>query len=135
MTEPLREKPNAEKMPRTASAGVIVNGHYAPPPKDADGKLWVRTTALIQADPQELYSLWHNVEAAPLWQEQVASVVSTGERTSHWVMESGSSTVEWDAEILAENRAAASHGGRSAVTPTMPARSSLRRLPADAARL
>jgi uncharacterized membrane protein len=37
-----------------------------------------------------------------LWQEQITSVVRTGERTSHWVMQSGSVSVEWDAEILAD---------------------------------
>ncbi len=102
MPQPLKEKPRAEEPPRMTGAGIIINGHYAPPPKDADGKLWIRTTALIQADPQELYTLWRNVEAAPLWQEQVTSVTSTGQRTSHWVMQSGNNTVEWDSEIMAD---------------------------------
>lgn len=102
MSQPLNEKPNAEEVPRLSGAGIIVNGHYAPPPADADGRMWVRTTALIKADPNQLYALWHNVEAAPLWQEELASVSRTGLRTSHWVMKSGSSTVEWDSEILAD---------------------------------
>lgn len=102
MPEHLKEKPNAEEVPRHASAGVIVNGHYAPPPVDGDGKLWVRTSALIQASPDELYTLWRNVEAAPLWQEQITSVTRTGDKTSHWIMQSGSSTIEWDSEILAD---------------------------------
>lgn len=102
MPEHLKEKPNAEEVPRSGSAGMIVNGHYAPPPVDGDGKQWVRTSVLIKGDPGELYRLWHNVEAAPLWQEQIASVVRTGEKTSHWIMQSGSSTIEWDSEILAD---------------------------------
>jgi uncharacterized membrane protein len=73
-----------------------------PPPADGDGKMWVRRTALIQGGPQELYTLWRNVEAAPLWQEQITSVVETGPKTSHWVMQSGDKTVEWDSEILAD---------------------------------
>jgi uncharacterized membrane protein len=98
----LKEKPNAEALPLEASAGLILNGRYLSPPKDADGKQWIRTTALVQADPAELYTLWRNVEKAPLWQEQIASVGSTGPATSHWVMKSNDHTIEWDSEILAD---------------------------------
>jgi uncharacterized membrane protein len=73
-----------------------------PPPADADGKIWARTTALIQASPQDLYGLWRNVEAIPLWQEEIISVSETGPSTSHWVMKSGDKTVEWDSEIMAD---------------------------------
>jgi hypothetical protein len=47
MSEALREKPNAEQLPESASAGVILNGRYLPPPEDKDGKIWIRTSALI----------------------------------------------------------------------------------------
>jgi uncharacterized membrane protein len=106
MSNALNEKPNAEPLPTGLSAGVVLNGRYLPPPEDADGKLWVRTTALIHADPEELYALWRSVEAAPQWQEQIERVVVTGENTSHWVMRAGAKakddekTVEWDSEIL-----------------------------------
>jgi uncharacterized membrane protein len=109
MSEALNEKPNAEPLPKTASAGVILNGRYLPPPEDKDGKIWVRTSALIHADVQELYEMWRDVEAAPLWQEQIEKVTRTGETTSHWVMRSGTEdkndedknkTIEWDSEIL-----------------------------------
>jgi uncharacterized membrane protein len=102
MTPELNAKPHAEPLPRSSGASIILNGRYCPPPDDSSGKMWVRTTALIQGEPRELYSIWRNVEAAPLWQEQIVSVVVTGERTSHWVMQNGSSTLEWDAEILAD---------------------------------
>jgi uncharacterized membrane protein len=98
----LQEKPNAEPLPRSASAGVMLNGRYMPPPVDADGKLWVRTSALIQSTPEELYQLWRNIEAAPLWQEEIAEVRKTGDSTSHWVMRSGDKTIEWDSEVLAD---------------------------------
>ena len=65
MSKALNEKPNAEPLPATASAGVILNGRYLPPPEDKDGKIWVRTSALIQASAEDLYSLWRDVEAAP----------------------------------------------------------------------
>ena len=71
MTDALREKPNAEPLQRAASAGVVVEGKYIPPPEDRDGRSWVRTTALVQADPQTLYQLWNDLENVPQWQEQI----------------------------------------------------------------
>jgi uncharacterized membrane protein len=106
MSKALNEKPNAEPLPVGASAGVILNGRYLPPPEDKDGKIWVRTSALIHADADDLYRLWRDVEAAPLWQEQIEKVSRTGEATSHWVMRSGAKdkgedkTIEWDSEVL-----------------------------------
>jgi len=106
MSKALNEKPNAEPLPDAASASVILNGRYLPPPEDKDGKLWVRTSALIHADAEELYRMWRDVEAAPLWQEQIERVTQTGERTSHWVMRAGAKDndqdkmIEWDSEIL-----------------------------------
>ena len=89
MSKALNEKPNAEPLPMVASAGVMLNGRYLPPPEDKDGKTWVITSALIHADAQKLYNMWRDVEAAPLWQEQIKRVTRTGETTSHWVMKSG----------------------------------------------
>ena len=99
----LNEKPNAEVLPATGSVGIIVDGRYLPPPEDKDGKLWVRTSALIQRDRDELYALWRNVTTAPAWQEQITQVLVTGNRTSHWVMRSDDKTIEWDSEILADD--------------------------------
>jgi uncharacterized membrane protein len=98
----LNEKPNAEWLPTSAAAGVIIDGRYLPPPEDGDGKLWVRTTALIQGNSQDLYALWRDVKAAPAWQEQIVQVLVTGDLTSHWVMKSDEKTTEWDSEILAD---------------------------------
>jgi uncharacterized membrane protein len=102
MSHALREKPYAEQLPVTGAAAMILDGRYLPPPEDKDGKLWVRTSALIQATPDGLYAMWRDVEAAPVWQEQITQVVATGERTSRWVMESGGKTIEWDSEVLAD---------------------------------
>ena len=79
MSQALNEKPNAEPLPTAASAGVTVNGKYLPAPEDKDGKIWVRTSALIQADANDLYQLWHDIENAPRWQEQIAQVIKTGQ--------------------------------------------------------
>lgn len=83
-------------------ANVVLDGRYMPPPADGAGKLWVRTSALIKGEPETLYGIWRNVETAPLWQEQIMSVTRTGEKTSHWVMQNASGTMEWDSEIMAE---------------------------------
>ena len=108
MSRALNEKPNAEPLPTLASAGVTLNGRYLPPPEDKDGKMWVRTSALIHASAEDLYNMWRDVEAAPLWQEQIEKVTRTGETTSHWVMrpvanssdKDKDKTVEWDSAIL-----------------------------------
>ena len=101
----LTEKPAAEILPLSAGASALLQGHYAPPPKDANGKRWVRTSALVQATQEELYSLWRDLEKVPNWQEEITSVEITGARTSHWTMKHGDKTLQWDAEILADEPA------------------------------
>ena len=64
----------------SGAAGTFLNRHYAPPPADKDGKLWVRTSVLVLRSPSELYSLWRDVEKAPLWQEQIVEVRATGRK-------------------------------------------------------
>ena len=96
----LNERPAAEELPRSSGASALLNGHYAPPPQDRDGKQWVRTSALVQASAAELYELWRDLESTPKWQEEITSVVMTGPVTSHWTMKHDDKTVEWDAVIL-----------------------------------
>ncbi len=100
MCAALNEKPGADVLPKVSGASVLLDGRYRPPPEDKDGKRWVRTTALVQAEPEVLYGMWHDVESIPLWQELITSVVKTGPATSHWVMQDGDKTIEWDAEVL-----------------------------------
>jgi uncharacterized membrane protein len=102
MKEVLTEKPNAETLPRIGGASAFQDGRYMPPPQDKDGKQWIRTSVLVQAEPAELYAMWHQLEEAPLWQEQIESVVRTGPKTSRWTMRNDNSTIEWDSEILAD---------------------------------
>lgn len=106
MTTPLTEKPNAEPLPETSAASVILNGRYLPPPADQDGKLWVRTSALVQSDRMKLYDLWHDVESAPRWQEHIVEVAATGPKTSRWTMKTSNKddadTITWDSEVIAD---------------------------------
>lgn len=78
----------------------LQDGHYVAPPEDNDGWIRVRTSAIIQADADTLYQLWHHVEKAPQWQEQLKEVVITGPNTSHWVLLRGNTTIAWDAEVV-----------------------------------
>lgn len=103
MDHAFTERPHAEDLPQSGAAGIILNGHYLPPPVDKDGKQWVRTSALILKPAAELYELWRDVEKAPLWQEQIAEVRAISPTTSHWVMLSGDDpdkSIEWDSEVL-----------------------------------
>ena len=86
----------------SASAEVIVNDRYLPPPEDKDGKIWVRTSAVIQASPEFLYQLWRNVETAPVWQQEISQVIRTSATTSRWTMRSGNKTIEWDSQVIAD---------------------------------
>jgi uncharacterized membrane protein len=98
----LNNKTQAEVQPGFGSVGTMLNGRYMPPPVDKDGKIWVRTSALVQAGPEQLYQLWRDLESVPKWQEMISSVVQTGEKTSHWTMQSGDNKLEWDSEILTD---------------------------------
>jgi len=102
MSSALNERPSAEALPVSSGAAVLQDGHYLPPPEDKDGKQWVRTTALVQRTPQELYNLWRATENAPLWQEQIEVVVITGVNTYRWTMKDGDKMLTWDAEIVAD---------------------------------
>ena len=102
MSSALSERPSAEALPVSSGAAVLQDGHYLPPPEDKDGKQWVRTTALVQRTPHELYNLWRATENAPLWQEQIEVVVITGVNTSRWTMKDGDKMLTWDAEIVAD---------------------------------
>lgn len=98
----LNEMPAAEPLPRSTAVSTVLNGRYMPPPADEDGKIWVRTSALVQSSPNDLYELWRDVESAPLWQEEILDVVRTGPTTSRWTMKSGDKTITWDSEIMAD---------------------------------
>jgi len=57
MAELLTEKPNAETVPLSGAVGTIIDGHYLPSPQGKDGKIWARTSMLIQTKPEDLYSV------------------------------------------------------------------------------
>lgn len=99
-----QESTRADQLPQESGAASLLNGHYAPPPEDRDGKLWVRTSVVVQLDAQRLYDMWRDVESSPAWHERIVSVTKTGPKIYHWVMqdEPGDRTLEWDFEILSD---------------------------------
>jgi uncharacterized membrane protein len=100
----LSEKPMAETLPRQSGAGSLLDGHYAPPPKDEGGQTWIRTSVVIQSTPQRLYEMWRNVEEAPAWHERVVNVRRLEGDVYRWTMrdEPGDDLLEWDYQILAD---------------------------------
>jgi uncharacterized membrane protein len=54
----------------------------------------------INRPPEEIYRFWRRLENLPRFMTHLRSVASTGDRTSHWVVEALGTTVEWDAEIV-----------------------------------
>lgn len=100
MADVLRESPNAVARTSEGRTGVVLDGRSMAPPVDKDGKTWARATALIQGRPADLYALWRDLESTPKWQEMITAVRATGPKTSHWVMNAGGKTIEWDSEIL-----------------------------------
>jgi uncharacterized membrane protein len=104
MATALNEKPKADVLPSESGTASLLNGHYAPPPTDEDGKTWVRTSVVVQAPANKLYHMWRDVEAAPAWHERIIEARRIGDTTFHWVMrdEPGDNTLEWDFEILAD---------------------------------
>ena len=98
----ITERPAAEQHPISSGASALLNGHYSPPPEDSEGRQWVRTSVLVQASVDDLYSLWRDLDRVPSWQEEITDVSTTGPTSSHWTMKHGDKTLEWDAEILAD---------------------------------
>lgn len=95
----------AELETTAGAPGIVMGGRYMPPPADKDGKLWVRTSALIQASPHALYMLWRDTEKAPQWQEQIVSAEALDANTIQWTMVKGKDEdklVRWTTEILAD---------------------------------
>ena len=63
----------------------------------------VRASFTILKSPEELYRFWRNLENLPRFMKHVESVTDLGGNRSHWVVRAPAGrTIEWDAEIVAE---------------------------------
>lgn len=69
---------------------------------------------IVKGELSEIFDLWANFEIFPNFMKPINSVVKTGERTSHWVVEGPfGKTLEWDAETTTFEKIGASHGTAS----------------------
>jgi uncharacterized membrane protein len=67
------------------------------------GRVHVKKAVTINKSPAELYSFWRNFENLPRFMTHLESVVTTGEKTSHWKAKAPLGTsVEWDAEVTSD---------------------------------
>jgi uncharacterized membrane protein len=63
----------------------------------------IEQSITIGSSPKELYRFWRNLENLPQFIEDLESVTSIDDSTSHWVASGpGSKKVEWNAEIYNE---------------------------------
>ena len=86
----------------TGSFDAVADAAPAAADEDHSGRIRVRSSVVIQADPVCVYQLWRDVESAPIWQEQIVSVTLRSATLSHWVMKSRDLAIEWDIEIFAD---------------------------------
>ena len=63
----------------------------------------VRKSVTVNASPEELYRFWRRFENLPRFMKHLESVQELGGGRSHWVAKApAGKTIEWDAEITAE---------------------------------
>lgn len=68
----------------------------------SDAGVRIEKVVTINRPRQQVYDFWHQFENLPRFMHHLESVQVTGERTSHWKARAGGLTVEWDAEITAD---------------------------------
>ena len=70
-----------------------------------DDGIHVQIATTIDKTPEELYRFWRNFENLPRFMAHLESVKVLDDRRSHWVAKAPmGKTVEWDAEIINEER-------------------------------
>jgi uncharacterized membrane protein len=65
----------------------------------------IEKSVTINKSPEELYSFWRNFGNLPRFMNHLESVNEIGDKRSHWVAKAPAGmTVEWDAEIINEEK-------------------------------
>jgi uncharacterized membrane protein len=63
----------------------------------------VRKTIIINRSPEDVYRFWRELRNLPSFMNHLESIQITGDNRSHWITKGpGGKTVEWDAEIVAD---------------------------------
>ena len=77
----------------------------ADPSPEASESLHLEKAITINRQRKELFRIWRDFENLPSIMDHIHSVVVTGPGKSHWVAGGpAGSTLEWDAEIVAEKQ-------------------------------
>jgi len=72
---------------------------------ESSNPILVRHSEVIDRPVEEVYRYWRNLENLPLFMRHLDDVRAVDERRSHWVANAPlGAKVEWDAEIVKENR-------------------------------
>ncbi len=65
----------------------------------------IEKSVTINKSPEELFGFWKELSNLPRFMKHLESVQKTGEKHSHWVAKAPAGmTVEWDAEIINEQK-------------------------------
>ncbi len=59
-----------------------------------------RAIITINRPPGDVYAFWRRLENLPRFMSHLGSVVTTGERSSHWTVKARGTSMEWDAAIV-----------------------------------
>jgi uncharacterized membrane protein len=68
-----------------------------------EGRIRIVQSIIVGRGAEEVYRFWRNLENLPRFMKHLESVKETGHRQTHWKTKApGGSSVEWDAEITAD---------------------------------
>jgi uncharacterized membrane protein len=86
-----------------AAAGGALAYQTYPSTSAQTGRDFARSTLLVNATPEQVFSFWRNFENLPRFMRHLKSVTDLGGNRSQWTAYGpAGSTVEWTAEIVAE---------------------------------
>jgi uncharacterized membrane protein len=69
------------------------------------GRIRIVQSIIVGRQPEEVYSFWRSFENLPRFMDHLESVKDMGNGRTHWKTRGpGGSSVEWDAEITADER-------------------------------
>lgn len=67
------------------------------------GRIRIAQSIIVGRRPEEVYAFWRNLENLPQFMSHLQSVSETSDGRTHWKTRApGGSSVEWDAEITAD---------------------------------
>jgi len=68
-----------------------------------EGRIRIAQSIIVGRAPEAVYGFWRNFENLPRFMDHLESVEETGDRRTHWKTRApGGGSVEWDAEITAD---------------------------------